>query len=239
MKMKAAVIVYPGSNCDHDSLRMIEELLGQEAVAVWHQETRLPEVDLVWLPGGFSYGDYLRSGAIARFSPIMPAVIERAKAGGLTLGICNGFQTLCEARLLPGALQRNQSLRFLSQDVYLRVERTDTPYTLAYEKGQVLRVPIAHGDGRFYAPPDMLQEIEDAGRVVFRYCDPGGQVDATDPKWNPNGSLNGIAGILNAGGNILGLMPHPERGAEPLLGNEDGYPFFESILRHLERKEAS
>lgn len=237
--MKAAVVIFPGSNSDHDALRTVGVTMGQEAIPVWHQESTLPDVDLVILPGGFSYGDYLRSGAIARFSPIMSAVCEWSRAGGLTMGICNGFQILCEAHLLPGALQRNDQLRFLSQDVYLRIERDDTPFTCSQEVGDVLRVPIAHGDGRFYASAEDLARIEETGRVLYRYCDAEGNVNPEDAKWNPNGSLNAIAGILDEAGTTLGMMPHPERSAEPILGNDDGRAPFESLLQHLSVKEAS
>lgn len=237
--MKAAVVIFPGSNSDHDAIQTVDSSMGQEAIPVWHQETSLPECDLVILPGGFSYGDYLRSGAIARFSPIMSAVCEWAKGGGLTMGICNGFQILCEAHLLPGALQRNNGLRFLSQDVYLRVERNDTPFTCSQEVGDVLRIPIAHGDGRFFASPGELAQLEETGRVLYRYCDPEGNVFPDDSKWNPNGSLNAIAGILDANGTTLGMMPHPERSSDPILGNDDGRAPFESLLQHLSLKEAS
>jgi phosphoribosylformylglycinamidine synthase subunit PurQ / glutaminase len=228
--MRAAVITFPGSNCDYDCYKAINDVLGEEAYFVWHRETDLRDPDLVVLPGGFSYGDYLRAGAIARFSPVMDEVIRVARAGLPVLGICNGFQILCEAGLLPGALVRNRDLRFLGRDVLVRVERTDTPYTSRYEAGQILRLPLAHGEGNFVADPGTLRRLEDGGRVVFRYVNERG--DATDAA-NPNGSMNNIAGIMDEGGSILGLMPHPERVVEGLLGGLDGLPLFESVRDHL------
>jgi phosphoribosylformylglycinamidine synthase subunit PurQ / glutaminase len=228
--MRAAVITFPGSNCDYDCYKAINNVLGEEAYFVWHRETDLRAPDLVVLPGGFSYGDYLRAGAIARFSPVMDEVIRVARAGLPVLGICNGFQILCEAGLLPGALVRNRDLRFLGRDVLVRVERTDTPYTTRYEAGQILRLPLAHGEGNFVADPGTLRRLEDEGRVVFRYVDERG--DVTEAA-NPNGSMNNIAGIVDEGGTILGLMPHPERVVEGLLGGLDGLPLFKSIRDHL------
>jgi len=237
--VRVAVVIFPGSNCDHDVVRAAGEILGHEVTEVWHQEPELPEADLVVLPGGFSYGDYLRGGAIARFSPIMPAVVGRARAGGLTLGICNGFQVLCESGLLPGALLRNRDLRFLCRDVRLRVERTDTPFTRAYEEGQVVRIPIAHGEGRYFAAPAELDRLESEGRIPLRYCDARGRVDAEDRSANCNGSLRSVAGVLGEGGNVLGMMPHPERCSEALLGNEDGRGVFVSVARWLEGRAVS
>jgi phosphoribosylformylglycinamidine synthase subunit PurQ / glutaminase len=228
--MRAAVITFPGSNCDYDCYKAINDVLGEEAYFVWHRETDLRDPDLVVLPGGFSYGDYLRAGAIARFSPVMDEVIRVARAGLPVLGICNGFQILCEAGLLPGALVRNRDLRFLGRDVLIRVERTDTPYTTRYEAGQILRLPLAHGEGNFVADPGTLRRLEDEGGVVFRYVDERG--DVTEAA-NPNGSMNNIAGIVDEGGRILGLMPHPERVVEGLLGGLDGLPLFKSIRDHL------
>jgi phosphoribosylformylglycinamidine synthase len=228
--MKAGVVVFPGSNCDHDAYHVLKHVTGQDATFLWHDDSDLHGSDLVVLPGGFSYGDYLRAGAMAAQSPIMAAVKRHAEAGGLVLGICNGFQILCEAGLLPGALHRNVSLRFLSQDVHLRVERNDMPWTQRLQKGQVLRVPIGHGEGCYYDTAAKLDTLEKNGQVVFRYCSPGGEVDAAIPGWNPNGSMRAIAGVCSKNGNVLGLMPHPERCSEAVLGNQDGLGFFRSIV---------
>jgi phosphoribosylformylglycinamidine synthase subunit PurQ / glutaminase len=228
--MRAAVVTFPGSNCDYDCYKAINEVLGEDAYFVWHRETDLGDPDLVVLPGGFSYGDYLRAGAIARFSPVMDEVTRLARAGVPVLGICNGFQILCEAGLLPGALVRNRDLRFLGRDVWLRVERTDTMYTHRYQEGQILRLPLAHGEGNYVADPETVRRLEDERRVVFRYVD--GRGEPTDAA-NPNGSIHNIAGIMNEAGNVLGLMPHPERVVEGLLGGTDGLPLFESIRDHL------
>ncbi len=228
--MRAAVLVFPGSNCDHDAHHALANVFGQETHVVWHKEEKLPDVDLVVVPGGFSYGDYLRSGAIARFAPIMQDVIRFANEGGLVLGVCNGFQVLCEAGLLPGALGRNAGLRFRCKEQHLRVDRSDTPFTNTVEQGAVLNIPIAHGDGRYVADEATLDELERDNRIVLRYCDAQGNV--TDES-NPNGSARGIAGIVNARGNVLGMMPHPERHVEALLGPDDGRVVFESILNHL------
>ena len=225
--MKVGIVRFPGSNCDADVERAVVEGLGEEATFLWHKSHDLQGVDVVVLPGGFSYGDYLRGGAIARFSPIMREVIEFARAGGLTLGICNGFQVLCEARLLPGALVRNRSLRFRCLPVGLRVENAETPFTSAYEEGQRLEIPIAHGQGQYVADPATLDLLESDRRVVFRYVDAEGE--ATDAA-NPNGSANNIAGIMNRRGNILGLMPHPERHSLEVLGETDGLGVFLSLL---------
>jgi phosphoribosylformylglycinamidine synthase len=228
--MKFAIVVFPGSNCDHDAYHAAKHVLGQEAEFVWHKETSLAGADVVVLPGGFSHGDYLRTGAIARFSPVMTAVAGFARAGGPVLGICNGFQILCEAGLLPGAMLRNRDLKFHCEHVGVRVEQTDTPFTARATKGQVLRIPIAHGEGNYYVEPAVASEIEAAGRVIFRYCDPGGNI--TDAA-NPNGALNNIAGICSEQRNVLGLMPHPERACEPALGSADGLVLFESIVAEL------
>jgi phosphoribosylformylglycinamidine synthase len=217
---RVAVVRFPGSNCDEDTLRAAARV-GADAYYVWHRDADLRGADVVLIPGGFSYGDYLRPGAIARFSPVMNAVREHAEAGGAVLGICNGFQILCEAHLLPGALLRNARLTFVSKPVLVSVEQTGTPFTSAYERGALLRLPVAHGDGRYVADPDTLAELEAEGRVVLRY--------ARDEDANPNGSMHDIAGIVNAAGNVVGIMPHPERAAEPLLGNEDGAGFFTSM----------
>ena len=228
--MKFAIIVFPGSNCDHDAYHTVKHVLGQEAEFVWHKETSLKGADVVVLPGGFSHGDYLRTGAIARFSPIMTAVAQFAAAGGPLIGICNGFQILCEAHLLPGALLRNRDLKFHCEQVWLRVEQTGTPFTSGAARGQVLKMPIAHGEGNYYADPETLAQLEAAGRVVFRYCDPSGQiVDSA----NPNGSINSIAGICNEQRNVVGLMPHPDRACESALGSKDGLVLFDSVISAL------
>ena len=228
--MKFAVIVFPGSNCDHDAYHTVKHVLGQEAEFVWHKETTLKGADVVILPGGFSHGDYLRTGAIARFSPIMSAVTEFAARGGPLLGICNGFQVLCEAKLLPGALLRNQDLKFHCEHVHVRVEQTNTPFTSRASRGQVLRLPIAHGEGNYYADPETIAELEATGRIILRYCDSQGRI-STDG--NPNGSLNSIAGVCSDDRNIVGLMPHPERACEPWLGSQDGLVMFESVVGAL------
>ena len=222
---RVAVVRFPGSNCDVDALRAAEAV-GAEAYFIWHRDTSLAGADVVLLPGGFSYGDYLRSGAIARFSPIMAAVQQHAAGGGAVLGICNGFQILCEAHLLPGALMRNAGLTFVSRPVPVVVERTTTPFTSAYAQGTLLRLPVAHGDGRFVAAGDVARQLEAEGRVVLRYAtgDP-----AAEPG-NPNGSLHDIAGICNAAGNVVGIMPHPERAISPLLGSDEGLGFFTSFM---------
>jgi phosphoribosylformylglycinamidine synthase subunit PurQ / glutaminase len=228
--MRAAIITFPGSNCDYDCYKALTDVLGHEASFVWHRETSVGDCDLVVLPGGFSYGDYLRAGAIARFSPIMADVQRFAAEGGHVLGICNGFQVLCEAHMLPGALVRNRSLKFQGERVWVRVENTDTAFSHRYEQGQVLHWHIAHGQGNYVADDATLQRLEAERRVVFRYVDDAG--DATDAG-NPNGSLNNIAGIINERGNVLGLMPHPERSVELLLGSADGVPLFESLADRL------
>jgi phosphoribosylformylglycinamidine synthase len=228
MSLRVAVVRFPGSNCDFDTLHCARRV-GTDAYFVWHRESSLQGADMVLLPGGFSYGDYLRSGAIARFSPIMPAVQAHAAAGGAVLGICNGFQILCEAGLLPGGLMRNARLTFVSRPVWLRVEQPDTAFTSAYAAGALVRMPVAHGDGRFAAAPDTLRQLEDEKRIVVRYVAGGGGPARGDD--NPNGSLNDIAGICNAEGTVVGLMPHPDRAADPALGNTDGLGFFSSMLR--------
>lgn len=227
--MKVAVITFPGSNCDYDLYKAAQQV-GGDPHFVWHRERGLDGYDAVLLPGGFSYGDYLRAGAIARMSPIMEDVISFAGRGGPVLGICNGFQILCEAGLLPGALIRNDSLRFESRDVILRVERNDTLFTSTYEAGQLLRVPIAHGEGNYEADAETLERLEADGRIVFRYVDRDGEVTEAA---NPNGSWHNIAGITNAEGNVLGMMPHPERAMEDLLGSTDGVGVFTSLVASL------
>jgi phosphoribosylformylglycinamidine synthase I len=228
--MKFAVIVFPGSNCDHDAYHAAKHVLGQDAEFIWHKETSVKGADVVILPGGFSYGDYLRTGAIAQFSPVMTAVKAFAAGGGPLLGICNGFQVLCESRLLPGALLRNRDLKFHCAHVHLRVEQTDTPFTMRAFRGQVLSVPIAHGEGNYFADAQTLAELEASRRIVFRYCDESGQV--TDAA-NPNGSLSNIAGICNDTRNVVGLMPHPERACESSLGSTDGLVLFDSVVASL------
>jgi phosphoribosylformylglycinamidine synthase len=225
--MKFGVVTFPGSNCDYDAYRAVVDSLGEQAVYLWHKGHDLQNADVVILPGGFSYGDYLRPGAIARFSPIMTEVVAHARRGGPVLGICNGFQIACEAGLLPGALLRNESLKFVSELVSLRVEQPDTLFTNRYREGQVIRVPIAHGDGRYTADDATLDRLEGDGRVVFRYVSSRGDADEW---WSPNGSMRAIAGIVSAEGNVLGMMPHPERAVDALLGSADGAPLFASIL---------
>ncbi len=230
MSVKFGVIVFPGSNCDHDAYHAAKHVFNQEAQFIWHKEASVGDVDVVIVPGGFSYGDYLRSGAIARFSPVMQDVVRFAERGGLVLGICNGFQVLCETGLLPGALMRNASLRFVCKDVHLRVENTETPFTSAMHKVQVLKIPVAHGDGNYYASEDVVRRLEDNGQVIFRYSDAEGNVT---PEANPNGSIHNIAGIVNERRNVLGMMPHPERCVEGVLGSTDGALVFKSVLEHF------
>ncbi len=225
--MKIGVVVFPGSNCDHDALHAAEVVAGEGAALLWHESEDLGGSEVVVIPGGFSYGDYLRTGAIARFSPIMAAVGRFAAAGHPVLGICNGFQILCEAGLLPGALLRNAGLRFVCRPVHLRVESVATPFTGACEVGQVLRIPIAHGDGNYFAEPEQLEALERRRQVVFRYCNAAGEAA---PEANPNGSAHNIAGICNEGRNVVGLMPHPERAIAAELGSADGLRLFESLL---------
>jgi phosphoribosylformylglycinamidine synthase len=231
--MRFGVVVFPGSNCDEDAHHAAQEVFGQEATYLWHKETDLKGADVLILPGGFAHGDYLRTGAMARFSPIMREVKAFAERGGPVLGICNGFQVLLEAGLLPGAMLRNRSLKYQCEHVHIRVERTDTPFSRAVRTGQVLRIPIGHGEGNYFAPPDLLDRIEANGQVVFRYTDPDGRLDDL---WNPNGSVNAIAGLCNERRNVVGMMPHPERACEALLGGVDGRTIFESVIGSLERR---
>jgi phosphoribosylformylglycinamidine synthase len=226
--MKFAVVVFPGSNCDHDAHYATEHVLGQQAELIWHKDTSLSGADAVILPGGFAHGDYLRTGAIARFSPIMQEVKRFADAGGPVLGICNGFQVLLEAGLLPGAMLRNANLHFHCEHVHVRVEQTDTPFTRACSTVRPLRIPVAHGEGNYYAEPDVLARLEKNRQVIFRYVDATGQAT---PAANPNGSLNNIAGICNDGRNVVGLMPHPERACELAVGSADGLVLFESAVK--------
>ena len=225
--MRFAVLVFPGTWSDGDCYYVLDQIVGQRVDYVWHRESDLSQYDCVILPGGFSYGDYLRCGAIARFSPVMEAVARNAEAGRLVFGICNGFQILCEAGLLPGVLRRNDSLQFRCQPVHLRVETADTAFTGACSVGQVLRIPISHGEGSYYADEATLDRLESGGRVVFRYTTPEGLVT---PEANPNGSLRNIAGIINERGNVLGMMPHPERASEALMGGEDGLFLWRSVI---------
>ncbi len=224
--MKFGVVMLPGSNCDHDALHVTRDVLGADAEVLWHKDTTLKGADCVIIPGGFAYGDYLRAGALAKFAPIMEPIRRHAAAGGLVFGICNGFQVLTEAGLLPGALMRNQNLRFLSREVMVRTEETDTPFTNALASGQRLRIPIAHGEGNYFADDATLDELERNRQVIFRYCDDEGRLTAES---NPNGSARSIAGICNRERNVLGMMPHPERCSEALLGNVDGLGIFQSI----------
>ena len=228
--MKFGIVTFPGSNCDYDAYRAVVDALGEEAVYLWHKDHDLQSADVVILPGGFSYGDYLRAGAIARFSPIMREVVAHAERGGPVLGICNGFQIACEAGLLPGALLRNASLKFVCAPICLRVENTNTMFTSGYSDGQIITLPIAHGDGRFSADDQTLDRLEGEGHIAFRYAPDTLQAAET---YNPNGSMRDIAGIVSARGNVLGLMPHPERAVDPLLGPTDGLPLFESILHRV------
>lgn len=228
--MKFGVVVFPGSNCDADAYHVIKNVIEQPVRYVWHQERSLDGLDCVILPGGFSYGDYLRTGAIARFSPVMDAVRDFAERGRLVLGICNGFQVLCEAGLLPGALAQNTGLRFICKFLYVRVEETDTPFTCACKRSQVLHMPIAHHGGRYLADEETMARLSRERRVLVRYCSPAGDVT---PQFNPNGSLESIAGICNERRNVFGMMPHPERASESILGSEDGRWIFQSIVRSL------
>ena len=228
--MKFGIVTFPGSNCDYDTFHAITDALGEEAVYLWHKDHDLAGCDVVILPGGFSYGDYLRPGAIARFSPIMNEVATHAKRGAPVLAICNGFQIACEAGLLPGALLRNESLKFVSEPVQLRVENADTMFTNRYEPGQRLTMPVAHGDGRYTADEETLDRLEGEGQVVFRYVHGAGDADEY---WSPNGAMRAIAGIVSASGNVLGLMPHPERAVDALLGSNDGIGVFESVLARV------
>ena len=228
--MKASIIVFPGSNCDRDAAVALEAAMGKAPTMVWHGDSELPKSDLILLPGGFSYGDYLRSGAMAAHSPVMREVVRRAKAGTPVLGICNGFQVLTEAGLLPGVLMRNATLRFICKDVLLKVERNDTRFTRAYELGEVVRFPVAHKDGSYFADEGTLDRLEGENRVAFRYCEASGAVSEAA---NPNGSRRNIAGIYNETGNVLGMMPHPERLVDPALSGTDGTKMFASLVETL------
>ena len=230
MSVRLGVVVFPGSNCDHDAYHVARHVFDMETRFIWHKDTDLSGVDAIVVPGGFSYGDYLRAGAIARFSPIMQRITEFAAAGGPILGVCNGFQILCECGLLPGALLRNASLRFVCRWVHVRVEETGNPFMCGLDTGSVLRIPVAHGEGNYFADNDTMRDLKENQQVALRYCQPDGAAGG-----NPNGSLDDIAGITNSGGNVLGMMPHPERCAEEVLGSADGAMFFGSLLRHFTR----
>jgi len=225
--MKFGVVIFPGSNCDQDMIYVLRNIMGQEVVELWHKDHDLQGCDMVVLPGGFSFGDYLRSGAIARFSPIMNEVIAHADRGGYVFGVCNGFQVLCEAGLVPGALLHNDTQKFICRNVYIRCETSKSLITSAIEPGQVLTIPIAHGEGRFYADSSVLAEMQSNDQVLFRYCDQNGKLDDAA---NPNGATSHIAGVCNKGRNVFGMMPHPERASDPELGNTDGRALFESML---------
>jgi phosphoribosylformylglycinamidine synthase subunit PurQ / glutaminase len=228
--VKFAVVVFPGSNCDHDAYHAAKHVLAADAEMIWHKDTSLGGADAVILPGGFAHGDYLRTGAVARFSPVMQEVRKFAAAGGPVIGICNGFQVLLEAGLLPGAMLRNRSLRFQCEHVFVKVEQTDTPFTLACHPGQVLRIPIAHGEGNYYADPETIEHLEKNRQVIFRYCTASGEVTS---EANANGSIGNIAGLCNDRRNIVGLMPHPERACELAVGSADGLVLFESVLKSV------
>ncbi len=230
--MKFAIIVFPGSNCDHDCYNIVKHVIGRSASFVWHKEKDLSEFDAVILPGGFSYGDYLRTGSIARLSPIMTAVRQFSEMGGLVLGICNGFQILLEAGLLPGVMLRNESLKFICKDVYLRVDNINTPFTLKYFENQVVKMPIAHAEGNYYIDEETHSQLRKNSQIIFRYSGLNGD---TDGDVNPNGSIGNIAGVCNDKGNVLGMMPHPERCGEKILGGTDGYTLFESMVYYVEK----
>ena len=228
--MKFGVVTFPGSNCDQDIIDVLSRIMGQPVENLWHKNQQLKGADMVILPGGFSYGDYLRSGAIARFSPVMQEVIQFAKKGGYVLGICNGFQILTEAGLVPGALLHNENRKFICRNIYLKPATTNSLLTSELDPDKALKIPIAHGEGNYFARPDVIKSIEDQDQVLFRYCDEFGNVT---PESNPNGSMNNIAGVCNAERNVFGMMPHPERAADPILGNQDGVAIFESILKSV------
>ena len=229
-KMKFGIVVFPGSNCDHDAYHAAKHIMGQDAHFIWHKDSSLGDADVIILPGGFSYGDYLRTGAIARFSPVMKEVVRFAKNGGTVIGICNGFQILLEAGMLPGVMLRNSSLKFVCKFIQLKVENAATRFTSECEVGDVLRIPIAHGDGNYFASREIVESLQEHGQIVFRYCSKAGDIDDES---NPNGSLSNIAGIINKEGNVLGMMPHPERAVELSLGSADGKKIFQSMIESL------
>ena len=228
--MKFGIVVFPGSNCDHDAYYAAKHTMQQDSHFIWHKDTSLGDADVIVLPGGFSYGDYLRTGAIARFSPVMKEVVQFAKKGGTVIGICNGFQILLEAGLLPGVMLRNRSLLFVCKYIHLRAETTDTRFTSVCKEGEVLKIPVAHGEGNYFADDETIRELEGSGRVIFRYCTEDGEVNDVS---NPNGSLKNIAGIINKEGNVLGMMPHPERAIDDSLGSSDGRKIFQSMIESL------
>lgn len=228
--MKFGVLIFPGSNCDHDMIYVLRDILNQEVVELWHKDTDLQDCDAIAVPGGFTYGDYLRSGALARFSPIMKKVVEFAHNGGLVFGVCNGFQILCEAGLLPGTLLHNENQKFICKNQYIKVENTDTAMTMFVDKDKALKIPIAHGQGRYYAPDSTLQEMLQNGQIVWRYCDEDGKLNQ---KSNPNGSVMNIAGVCNVEKNVFGMMPHPERAADPELKNTHGLIIFKSMIEYF------
>lgn len=231
--MKFGVVVFPGSNCDQDCFYVIKDVLGESAKYIWHKDTDLAGLDCIILPGGFSYGDYLRTGSIARFSPVMKSITEFAMDGGMVIGICNGFQILLEAGLLPGVMLRNRDLHFICSYVYIKAENNDTRFTGLYKQGEILKIPIAHNEGNYYIDAAGLKELRDNNQIVFRYCSATGEIS---DQFNPNGALDNIAGIVNKKGNVLGMMPHPERSAEKELGSKDGYFIFKSVIKCLEKR---
>ncbi len=233
--MKFGVVVFPGSNCDQDCFYVTKDVLQQSVEYIWHKDTDLDRLDCVILPGGFSYGDYLRTGAIARFSPVMKSIADFVKKGGTVIGICNGFQILLEAGLLPGVMLRNRDLHFICRHVYIKTENNQTRFTNLLNTGQILKIPIAHNEGNYYIDATGLEKLKDDNQIVFRYCSVTGEVD---DRFNPNGALDNIAGLINKKGNVLGMMPHPERSSEEELGSQDGYFIFKSIVNWLERKKA-
>lgn len=232
--MKFGVLIFPGSNCDHDMIYVLRDILNQEVVELWHKDTDLQDCDAIAVPGGFTYGDYLRSGALARFSPIMKKVVEFAHNGGLVFGVCNGFQILCEAGLLPGTLLHNENQKFICKNQYIKVENTDTAMTMFVDKDKALKIPIAHGQGRYYAPDSTLQEMLQNGQIVWRYCDENGKLNQ---KANPNGSVMNIAGVCNVEKNVFGMMPHPERAADPELKNTHGLIIFKSMIEYFNEQK--
>ncbi|MDD2690037.1 MAG: phosphoribosylformylglycinamidine synthase subunit PurQ [Candidatus Omnitrophica bacterium] len=230
--MKFGIVVFPGSNCDQDCFYVIKDVLGKPVKYIWHKDTDLAGLDCVILPGGFSYGDYLRTGAIAKFSPVLKSIVKFAGKGGTVIGICNGFQILLEAGLLPGVMLKNRDLHFICSYVYIKTENNDTRFTGLYNPGQILKIPIAHNEGNYYIDAAGLKELKDNNQIVFRYCSDAGEVN---DKFNPNGALDNIAGIINRKRNVLGMMPHPERSAEKELGSKDGYFIFKSVIKYLEK----
>jgi phosphoribosylformylglycinamidine synthase len=228
--LKAGIVVFPGSNCDHDCYHVLKHVINIHTEFIWHEETNLKKFDLIVLPGGFSYGDYLRTGAVANFSPVMKAIKKHAHAGGLVIGICNGFQILLESGLLPGAMMRNRDLHFICKFVNLKVENIGTPFTAKYSPARLISMPIAHNEGNYYCDDTTLEELKKNNQIIFRYCGPHGEIEE---KYNPNGALDNIAGICNKAGNVLGLMPHPERCSERIIGNDEGRLLFEAAIKYV------